>query len=233
MPRWRGGQAHRGEQRDQVHLDHADAVAHRLREVVAVAVGHGQAVVEEGQVELARLQRARDALVVLGGEEVRRGRRMPPRGRVVRAVLGLEERRPSSSAGSDQRPRRSFLLPAGPRRPGAPWSPAGRAAPARPRASMPNTAASRSSAITRRPRRDGLAGRVSPAAAPARGSACATPRSRKSISGSSSSLNPHAVEGGRDVLAEPLPRRRPGTCTGNGSPRAPGRGRAPWRHTSP
>ena len=85
------GQPHRGEERDQVELDHADAVAHGFGMVVAVAVGHGQAVVEEGEVELARLERARDALVVVGGEEVLCRGRMPPRGRVVRAVLGLEK----------------------------------------------------------------------------------------------------------------------------------------------
>src|SRR5678815_2855585 len=59
--------------------------------VVAVAVGHGQPVVEEGEVELARLERARDALVVVGGEEVLCRGGMRPRGRVVRAVLGLEK----------------------------------------------------------------------------------------------------------------------------------------------
>src|SRR5262249_49149995 len=86
-----GGHAHGGEQGDQVELDHADAVAHRLREVVAVAIGHGQPVVEERELELAGLERAADPLIVLGGEEVLRGRRVAPRGRVVRAVLGLQK----------------------------------------------------------------------------------------------------------------------------------------------
>jgi hypothetical protein len=80
------GEAHRGHERDEIHLDHADAVADRLAMVVLVAVGHGQAVVEERQVEAPGLQRARDALVVLSGEEVRRRRGVPPGRGVVRAA---------------------------------------------------------------------------------------------------------------------------------------------------
>ena len=92
MPRCLRRQAHRRHDRDQVHLHDANAVPHRLLVVVAVAVGHRQPVVEEGQVELALLQRAGDALVVLRRHEIGHGLRMPPRRRIVRAVLRLQER---------------------------------------------------------------------------------------------------------------------------------------------
>ena len=85
-----GHHAHRGQDRDEVHLHRPHAVADGGR-VVAAEVRHGQPVVEERHMELALFQRAGDALVVLGGEEVRHRGRMTPRAREVAAVLGLEE----------------------------------------------------------------------------------------------------------------------------------------------
>ena len=82
---------HRGHQGDEIELDHPDPLPERLLHVVAVAVGHREAVVEEGEVELAGLQGAGDALEVLGREEVARGVRVAPRSGVVRAVRRLEK----------------------------------------------------------------------------------------------------------------------------------------------
>ena len=91
QPKAPGRQAHGGQERDQVQLHDADAVADGLGEVVAVAVGHGEPIVEEGQVEARVLEGARDALEVPGREEVRGGLGVAPGGGIVRAVLGLEE----------------------------------------------------------------------------------------------------------------------------------------------
>ena len=87
----RRGHAHAGEDGARVHLDDADAIAHRLHVAVAQDVRHGQAVVEEAQVKLAMLQRAGHALVVLDAEEVCRRARMTPGAHVVRAVLRLQK----------------------------------------------------------------------------------------------------------------------------------------------
>ena len=83
--------AHGHEHDQRVHLGGADAVLDGVRVVVAVAVGHGEAVVEEGHVELAGLQDAGDLLVVVGGMGIVARLRMPPGARQVRAVLRLQE----------------------------------------------------------------------------------------------------------------------------------------------
>jgi hypothetical protein len=74
-----------------IHLHAADAVLDRVAMVVAVAIGHGQPVIEEADVELAFLEHPAD-----GGVEVRRpgvlaGIGMSPGGHEVCAVLGLQE----------------------------------------------------------------------------------------------------------------------------------------------
>ena len=86
-----GRQTHRHQDRDQIHLDHPDPIAHGLRVVIAVAIGHRQTVVKECEVEFAGLQRARDSLVILGREKIGRGRRMAPRSGVVGTVLRLQK----------------------------------------------------------------------------------------------------------------------------------------------
>ena len=87
----RGHRAH-GHQHDQrVHLRGADAVFDGVGVVVAVAVGHGQAVVEERHVELAGFEDAGDFLVVVGRMGVVARFRMAPGARQVRAVLRLQE----------------------------------------------------------------------------------------------------------------------------------------------
>jgi hypothetical protein len=86
-----GRVAHGAEDRDRVHLHHAHAVAHGLGVVAAQDVGHGEAVVEEGHVEAAILEDARDALVVLRLEIVLHRLGVPPGAGIVRAILRLEE----------------------------------------------------------------------------------------------------------------------------------------------
>ena len=61
-----GRHAHHGEHGDRVHLHAAYAVLDGMAVVVAVAVRHRQAVVEEAKVELAFLQHAADGAVVVG-----------------------------------------------------------------------------------------------------------------------------------------------------------------------
>ena len=73
--RWSRGRAarghgHRHQAGDRVHLDAADAVRDGLREAPAVELRHAQAVVEEGQLELAGLQHPADAGVVVGRQKV-------------------------------------------------------------------------------------------------------------------------------------------------------------------
>ena len=69
---------HRCHQGDQIHLHHADTVAHRLRKVVSVAVGHCEPIVEEGEVKPAGFENAGDSLIVLRAQEIDRGRRVTP-----------------------------------------------------------------------------------------------------------------------------------------------------------
>src|SRR5262245_53209052 len=59
--------------------------------VIAVAVGHGKAVVEKRHVELAGLEDARDFLIVVGRHCVIARCWMTPGPRQVRAVLRLQE----------------------------------------------------------------------------------------------------------------------------------------------
>jgi len=82
---------HGGEDGDQVHLHHADAILDRRPVVILVHVGHRQTVVEERHMELGVLQYARDALIVFGAGEVGHRLGMPPRRHIVRAVLRLEK----------------------------------------------------------------------------------------------------------------------------------------------
>jgi hypothetical protein len=56
---------------------------------VAENVGHGQAVVEEAEVEFAFFQGSGNALVIFGAEEIRGRPGMPPGPDVIGTVLGL------------------------------------------------------------------------------------------------------------------------------------------------
>src|SRR5262245_39995761 len=59
--------------------------------IVAVTIGHGQAIVKEGDVELASFEDARDLLVIFSRMGVVARLRMSPGARQVRAVLRLQE----------------------------------------------------------------------------------------------------------------------------------------------
>ncbi len=83
--------AHDGEDGERVHLHAANAVGDRVRVVVAVAVRHCQAIVEEADMEFSRFEHACDVAVIVGGHEAGRGVRMPPGADEVRAVLRLQE----------------------------------------------------------------------------------------------------------------------------------------------
>ena len=61
-----GGHAHHGEHRDSVHLHAADAVADRVLVVAPVDVGHGQAIIEEGEVELPMFEHLSDVPIIVG-----------------------------------------------------------------------------------------------------------------------------------------------------------------------
>ena len=76
---------------DRVHLHAADTVLDRFREAPAMELRHAQPVVEEGELELASLQHAADARVIVGGEKVAHGVGMAPGAREVRAVLRLQK----------------------------------------------------------------------------------------------------------------------------------------------
>src|SRR5205814_7483120 len=67
------GQSHGGKDGNQIHLDDANAMLDGSGEIVPVAVGHGEPVVAERQMELALFKGAGNALKVSGGEEIRRG----------------------------------------------------------------------------------------------------------------------------------------------------------------
>src|SRR3712207_800616 len=69
QPEARGGGGHGRQHHDRVHLHAADAVLDGVAVVRAVAVRHGEAVVEEAEVELPGLQDAADLPVVVGREE--------------------------------------------------------------------------------------------------------------------------------------------------------------------
>ncbi len=74
-----------------IHLHATYAVLDGVAVVVAVAVRHRQAVVEEAEVELAFLQHAADGAVVVGGHGVIARFRMTPGAHEVGAVLRLQE----------------------------------------------------------------------------------------------------------------------------------------------
>ena len=61
-----GRHAHDRQDCDRVHFHAADAVGDGVGVVAAEQVGHGEAVVEEAEVELSRFQRAADAAVIFG-----------------------------------------------------------------------------------------------------------------------------------------------------------------------
>ena len=59
--------------------------------IAAVPIRHRQPIVEEAEMELARLERATDTAIIFGGGEIGSGFWMSPRANKVRTVLGLEE----------------------------------------------------------------------------------------------------------------------------------------------
>ena len=73
-----GRHAHAGQHDQRIHLHAADAVFDGMRMVVAVAVRHGEAVVEERHVEFAGFQDASDLLVVIRRHRIVARFRMPP-----------------------------------------------------------------------------------------------------------------------------------------------------------
>ncbi|MPM80267.1 hypothetical protein SDC9_127314 [bioreactor metagenome] len=87
----RGGHGHGHQHRGGFQLGGTHAVFHGVAVAVAVDVRNGQAIIEEGHVELALFQRARHALEILRAQRVRHAGRMPPRARVVGAILCLHE----------------------------------------------------------------------------------------------------------------------------------------------
>src|SRR5262245_19131503 len=59
--------------------------------IIAIAIGHDQAIIKEGDVELARLEDAGNLLVVSGRMSVIARFRVSPGARQVRAVLRLQK----------------------------------------------------------------------------------------------------------------------------------------------
>ena len=86
-----GDHAHRGQDHDRIHLHAADAIFDRVGVIVAVAVGHRQAIVEERHVEFSGFEDPGDLLVVIRRHRIVARLRMPPRTRQVGAVLRLQE----------------------------------------------------------------------------------------------------------------------------------------------
>ena len=66
-------------------------MGHRLGETAAVKLRHAQAIIEEGELELAGLQHAGNVGVVVGRGEVIPRVGMAPGAREVRAVLRLQK----------------------------------------------------------------------------------------------------------------------------------------------
>jgi hypothetical protein len=66
--------------------------------IVAIAIGHGQAIVKESDVKLAGFEDAGNLLVVIGRMGVIARLRVTPGARQVRAILRLQESRSSPSA---------------------------------------------------------------------------------------------------------------------------------------
>ena len=86
-----GRHAHAGQHHQRVHLHAADAVFDRVGVIVAVAVRHGEPVVEERHVEFAGFQDPADLLVVVRRHRIVARFRVPPGARQVGAVLRLQE----------------------------------------------------------------------------------------------------------------------------------------------
>ena len=87
----RGAHRHRHEAGDRVHFDTADAVRHGLRKAPAVELRHAEAVVEEGQLELAGLEHPADMGVIVGRRKIAARVGVAPGAREIRAVLCLQE----------------------------------------------------------------------------------------------------------------------------------------------
>ena len=86
-----GGHAHDHHDGHGVHFHAADAVFDGVAVVVAVAVRHREAVIEEGHLEFAGFQHPAEIGVIFRAPGIRAGFRMPPGAYQVRAVLGLQE----------------------------------------------------------------------------------------------------------------------------------------------
>jgi hypothetical protein len=83
--------AHDRQHDDRVHFHAADAVFDRVRMVVAIAIGHGQAVIEERHVQLARFQDAADLLVVVVRHGIVARLWVAPGTGKIGAILRLQE----------------------------------------------------------------------------------------------------------------------------------------------
>ena len=86
-----GGHPHGHQHGDGVELNHADAVLDGVGVVAGVAVGQGEAVVEEAEMELAALEGAADLLVEISRHEVGAAVAVAPGHGEVGAILGLEK----------------------------------------------------------------------------------------------------------------------------------------------
>ena len=86
-----GRHAHGHHAGDGVHLHAANAVLDGLRIPSAVELRHAEPVVEEGELELSRLQHLADVAVEVRRHEIRARVRMAPGGGKIGAVLRLQE----------------------------------------------------------------------------------------------------------------------------------------------
>ena len=86
-----GAEAHGHHGGDWVDLHHPHAIGDHFRRISAIDVRHGQAIVEECQLELALFEHLADALVIGRAGEVRSRVRMAPGAGQGRAVLGLQK----------------------------------------------------------------------------------------------------------------------------------------------
>ena len=82
---------HRRQDRNQIKLHHANAIAHRFRMVMAKDIGHGEPVIEKRHVKATGFKRAGDALVILRAEIILHGRGMTPGAHIIRAILRLQK----------------------------------------------------------------------------------------------------------------------------------------------
>ena len=84
-----GAHRHGHEAGDGVHFDAADAMCDGIREASAVEFRHAEAVIEEGQLKLARLEHPADVCVVVWRREIAPRVGVAPGAREIRAVLCL------------------------------------------------------------------------------------------------------------------------------------------------